>query len=229
MYVAEIWRYPVKSMGGERLEAADIGRGGVEGDRRVYVVGADGRAVTARTHAGLLRHHARLGPSGEPLVDERPWQDPSAAADVERVAGAGARLVMAGNGRFDILPLLVATDGAIAALGFDGRRLRPNLVIGGVSGLDERGWEGRGLRIGDLVIALADLRGRCVMTTYDPDTLVQDRQVLTSIVRRFGGRLALNASGAAPGRVQRGDAVELLSAEALETLLAVERAHGAAV
>jgi hypothetical protein len=36
--------------------------------------------------------------------------------------------------RFDVLPLLVATDGAIAALGEDGRRLRPNVVVGGVDG-----------------------------------------------------------------------------------------------
>ena len=61
-------------------------------------------------------------------------------------------------------------------------------------GLDERGWEGHGLRIGEVVIALADLRGRCVMTTYDPDTLAQDPDVLKSIVRRFDGRLALNAA-----------------------------------
>jgi hypothetical protein len=60
--------------------------------------------------------------------------------------------------RFDVLPLLVATDGAIRAFGYDGRRLRPNLVIGGVAGMDERGWEGKCLRVGAVVIALADLR-----------------------------------------------------------------------
>ncbi len=117
------------------------------------------------------------------------------------------------EGVFDVLPLLVATDGAITAFGHDGRRLRPNLVIGGVSGLDERGWEGRGLRIGEVVIALADLRGRCVMTTYDPDTLAQDPDVLKSIVRRFDGRLALNAAVAAGGRIRVGDEVQLVSVE----------------
>ena len=76
--------------------------------------------------------------------------------------------------RFDVLPLLVATDGAIAAFGRDRRRLRPNLVIGGVPGLDERRWPGRRLRIGDVVIEVDSLRGRCVMTTVDPDSLEQD-------------------------------------------------------
>jgi hypothetical protein len=43
-----------------------------------------------------------------------------------------------GAERFDVLPLLVATDGAINHMGFDGRRLRPNIVIGGVEGMKER-------------------------------------------------------------------------------------------
>ena len=115
-----------------------------------------------------------------------------------------------GAGRFDILPLLVATDGAIAAFGYDGRRLRPNLVIGGVPGLEERNWEGRRLRVGDLTIELVDLRGRCVMTTFDPDTLEQDPHVLRSIVQRFDGTLALNARVVHPGRVRQGDPVTLL-------------------
>jgi len=80
-----------------------------------------------------------------------------------------------------------------------------------VGPLDERGWEGHGLRIGEVVIALADLRGRCVMTTYDPDTLAQDPEVLKSIVRRFDGRLALNAAVAVGGRVRVGDDVQLVT------------------
>ena len=54
---------------------------------------------------------------------------------------------------------LVATDGAIAAFGRDGRRLRPNLVIGGINGLDERKWPGRRLRTGGVVIDLDSLGG----------------------------------------------------------------------
>jgi len=143
-------------------------------------------------------------------VDGRPWSAPDVQARVEAIVGAGARLVRnESEARFDILPLLVATDGAIAAFGRDGRRLRPNLIVGGVDGLDERGWEGRVLRIGTALIALADLRGRCVMTTIDPDTLAQDPRVLKDIVRRFEGRLALNAEIVQGGTLRAGDAVEL--------------------
>ncbi|MFP5488984.1 MAG: MOSC N-terminal beta barrel domain-containing protein, partial [Acidimicrobiia bacterium] len=33
MRIAEIWRYPVKSMGGERLDVADVTPDGIDGDR----------------------------------------------------------------------------------------------------------------------------------------------------------------------------------------------------
>jgi uncharacterized protein YcbX len=127
---------------------------------------------------------------------------------VEAIVGAGAKLIRDdGADRFDILPLLIATDGAIEAFGYDGRRLRPNLVIGGVPGLAERGWEGARLQIGEVVIGVADLRGRCVMTTFDPDTLAQDVGVLRSIVERFDGRLALNAHVVKGGLLREGDDV----------------------
>jgi hypothetical protein len=104
----------------------------------------------------------------------------------------------------------VATDGAIAALGVDGRRLRPNIVIAGVEGLAERDWPGRRLRIRDVVVELVKLRGRCVMTTYDPDTQVQDVAVLRRIARDFGGRMALDSSVIQGGIVAVGDTVTLV-------------------
>lgn len=212
MHLKEIWRYPVKSMAGERLDRASMGPLGLHGDRVVQVYDGRGRLVTARTYPKLLGLHATLGPDGEPLVEGRPWPSPDVQARVERIVGPAARLVRnESEARFDILPLLVATDGAVAAFGRDARRLRPNLIIGGVDGLDERGWEGRVLRIGSALIALADLRGRCVMTTFDPDTLEQDPRVLRDIVRRFDGRLALNADVIQGGELRVTTAVELLA------------------
>jgi uncharacterized protein YcbX len=209
--IQELWRYPVKSMAGECLERAELGPDGVAGDRLLQVRDARDRVVTSRSRPALLSHRGTLGPDGEPLVDGRPWATPEVDRDVEAAAGPGARLVRAeAQDRFDILPLLVATDGAVAAFGHDRRRLRPNLLIGGVSGLDERDWEGRRLRVGSVVIELVDLRERCVMTTFDPDTQVQDVEVLRKIRRDFGGRLALNARVLEGGRIAVGDAVELI-------------------
>jgi uncharacterized protein YcbX len=211
VHVSEIWRYPVKSMAGERLDEVEVGPLGLRGDRVIHIETEHGRVITARTHPRLLGHRARLDAHGEPLVDGRAWSDARVVATVRRIVGNSARLVRDESvDRFDILPLLVATDGAIAAFGYDGRRLRPNLVIGGVSGLEERRWAGRHLRIGNVLIALADLRERCVMTTIDPDTLEQDRRILRSIVERFGGTLALNASVARGGLIREGDPVGLV-------------------
>jgi uncharacterized protein YcbX len=211
MYVKEIWRYPVKSMAGERLERATITPLGVAGDREVLVVNARGRVVTARTHPALLGHKGTIDSSGVPLIDGRPWTDPDVLAEVRAIAGPNAELIHNQTAdRFDVLPLLVATDGAIAAFGKDGRRLRPNLVIGGVAGLAEREWPGRKLRIGDVAIDIDSLRARCVMTTYEPDTLQHDATVLKDIVKRFGGELALNCAVETSGPIELNQKVELV-------------------
>ncbi len=211
MRVGELWRYPVKSMGGEPLAECALGLDGIPGDRVVHVEDGRGRFVTARQRPRLLLHRATLGPGGEPLVDGRPWRDPSVAADVRAAADPTARLV-AGDGpeRFDVLPLLVATDGAIASLGVDRRRFRPNLLVAGVDGLAERGWEGRRLAVGDAILFAVDLRQRCIMTTFDPDTAAQDTGVLKRIHRELDGTLALNCRVERPGRVRVGDPVRLL-------------------
>ncbi len=218
MYLAALWRYPVKSMAGEPLSRTAVSRSGLTGDRIVQVYRANGRVATARTCPGLLGHHATLSPSGEPLVDGRPWTDPSVLEDVRRHVEPGATIARdEADDRFDILPLLVATDGAIAAFGRDVRRLRPNLVIGDVQGLAERSWPGRELRIGDVRIGIRSLRSRCVMTTFDPDTRAQDPEVLRDIVRRFGGRLALDSFVIQGGEIMVGQPVELVSSELFPT------------
>jgi uncharacterized protein YcbX len=72
MKIAAIWRYPVKSMAGERLAEVDVGPLGLDGDRLVHVEDARGRIVTARTRPRLLGFHATLGANGEPLIEDRP-------------------------------------------------------------------------------------------------------------------------------------------------------------
>ncbi len=211
IYVQQLWRYPVKSMAGESLERAQVNLDGIAGDRLVVVRGPRG-IVTSRTRPGLLGLRATLSPDGEPLVESRPAASPEVAAVVQHVAGPDTQLaILDTTARFDVLPLLVATDGAIRSFGRDGRRLRPNIVLGGVDGLAEREWEGRRLRIGDVVIRLDSLRARCVMTTFHPDTLVQDADVLRDISARFGGKLALNSAVEHAGVVGLGDRAELLA------------------
>jgi hypothetical protein len=210
MYVKELWRYPVKSMRGERLESADVTSNGVAGDRLLHV--RDPRGVlTGRTRHALLGVPAATGADGAVRVDGRPWNAPQTAELVRAAAGPDAELVRyAGPERFDVLNLLVATDGAVAELGYDRRRLRPNIVIGGVPGLAERGWPGRALRIGEVLIGMLKLRSRCIVTTIDPDTGEQDLDVLRTIRHGYEGTFALDSWTAAPGTIRVGDEVELV-------------------
>lgn len=201
-------------MGGEALDRPYLEHLGVAGDRVLHVEDAGGQIITARTHPRLLGHHASLDSSGQPLVDGERWTEPRVKQKVVDIVGPGAQLIWdESEERFDVLPLLVATDGAISAFGHDRRRLRPNIVIAGVQGLAERAWPGHVLRIGRVLIGVRDLRGRCVMTTFDPDTLEQDRNVFRGIVQKFGGRLALNGYVIRAGEIQVGDGVELLFGE----------------
>jgi uncharacterized protein YcbX len=198
-------------MAGERVPETGLTMTGFPDDRKILVVGANGHVVTSRTHHKLLGLKGTIGPDGIPMASGHPWNSPEAAALVEQAAGPGAQLVeYDGVDRFDILPLLVATDGALAHMGYDTRRFRPNIVVGGVEGLAERAWPGHRLKIGETVVEMAQLRGRCVMTTYDPDTLAQDRNVLKRVVQELGGKLALDTAVIQPGTIREGDPVELI-------------------
>jgi hypothetical protein len=166
---------------------------------------------TSRRQYRLLGLRGTLDRDGRPRINGHSWNSPDALALVKRAAGADAWLeAWEGLDRFDILPLLVATDGAVAAFGRDIRRLRPNIVIGGVEGLAERDWPGRELHIGNAIVRLDSLRGRCHMTTVDPDTLQVNPAVLRDIVHRFDGKLALNAEAVRAGTIRVGDPVRLV-------------------
>lgn len=207
LYVEALWRYPVKSLAGEPLSVAAVEADGIRGDRIVRVRGPEG-VRTARRYYRLLGLHGSLDAHGHPLIDGMPWESTGALARIKDAAGPDAWLeAWAGIDRFDILPILVATDGAVAAFGRDVRRLRPNLVIGGVDGLAEREWPGAELHIGEVIVRLDSLRARCHMTTIDPDTLQVNPEVLRDIVRRFGNKLALNAEVVREGAIRVGDPV----------------------
>jgi MOSC N-terminal beta barrel domain len=59
--VTELWRYPVKSLQGERLDVVNVGSDGLEGDRRFAIYDlATGFGLTARRVPELLFASARL-------------------------------------------------------------------------------------------------------------------------------------------------------------------------
>jgi uncharacterized protein YcbX len=210
MHVAELWRYPVKSLKGEQLKETKIAGNGIPGDREIVVLSSAGRIVTSRSRPKLLGLRGQFSEDGTPTINGFRWDSAEAGELVNAAVGEPAKLVRVPQPRgFDVLPLLIATDGAVQFLEVDHRRLRPNILLAGVSGLEERDWQGRIISVGDLRIQAVKLRARCVMTTFNPDTQEQDKSVLVRIIRDLDGTAALDCSVIQPGVVHVGDAVEV--------------------
>jgi uncharacterized protein YcbX len=212
MRVSELWRYPIKSLKGEPIQEAQITRDGIPGDREIVVIRSlNGRFLTSRVKPKLLGLEGRLGANGTPTINGLPWDSPEALRLVTEAAGEAVTLErVPAPQAFDVLPLLVATDGAAKYLNIDHRRLRPNILIAGVPGLGEQSWPGRTIAIGPVRIRAVKLRDRCVMTTFDPDTQVQDNSVLVRIIQQLDGSTALDCSVETRGMIRVGDAVEIM-------------------
>jgi uncharacterized protein YcbX len=212
MHVSEIWRYPVKSLKGERLEQTEITKFGIPGDRQVAVIRTiNGRFLTSRSKPKLLGLQGGINPDGVPTVNGHPWNSSEALQLVREAAGEPVTLQQVPAPQaFDVLPLLIATDGAARYLNIDHRRLRPNILLADVPDLEERKWPGRVIAIGEVRIHAEKLRDRCVMTTFDPDTQVQDPSILLRIVRELDGSTALDSSVIHPGKIRVGDTAHIL-------------------
>ena len=212
MRVAEIWRYPVKSLKGERLSETELTTFGIPGDRRVAVIRAiNGRFLTSRSKPRLLGLQGSIDANGISTINGHLWNSAEALRLVQEAAGEEVTLLeVPAPQAFDILPLLVATDGAARYLNIDHRRLRPNILIADVPELEERAWPGKIIAIGKVRIHAEQLRDRCVMTTFDPDTQEQDPSVLQRILRKLDGSTALDSSIVVSGTIRVGDLVEIL-------------------
>ena len=152
--VEALFRYPVKSMAGERLEEATLGWHGLEGDRRLAFRRLDDRSglpwLTASSLPSLLlftpqRHEdgARKGVAQAatpthvrtPDGDEMPVFSEDLASDVGRRYGSPVQMMQLNHGIFDeaaISVIAADTVGEIARLAGhspDLRRFRPNVVV----------------------------------------------------------------------------------------------------
>jgi uncharacterized protein len=225
--VAALWRYPVKSMAGEELEAVEVSWHGLAGDRRwAFIRGGQVRSgfpwLTIREQPELAHYRPRFAKPDRPnasltLVrtpsgDELDVADPALAAEL----GPGVRVIKQDRGVFDTLPLSLLTTQTLAGLGrlvgtdLAAQRFRPNLVVDARGGdFPEDGWVGRVLRIGGLRMRVDKRDQRCVMVTIDPVTLRRNRAVLRAIARERDARLGVYGSTVEPGRVAVGDPVEL--------------------
>ena len=225
--MADLWRYPVKSLAGERLRRAFLGPFGLLGDRRHAVVDVEGgEALTARRACGLLGFRARYveGEAAESLVVSTPDgmalgpDDPELDAALGRAVGRAVTLVRHTASVHDAAPVHLVTLSSLAALGewlgaeLDSRRFRPNLVVelDDPEEFAEAQWPGRSLMIGDgAVLDVIAPTERCAVTTFDPDTLEREPAVLAALARERENFFGVYASVAAPGWIAVGDAIRL--------------------
>src|SRR5204862_8323659 len=120
----------------ERLKEVAFTELGFDGDRTVLVLGPNRGVITSRTHHRLLGLKGTIDSNGQPLVSGHPWNSPQAFELVRRATLPAAEVISYdGPDRFDVLPLLVATDGAVESFGADGRRHRTKLYVLCVEGL----------------------------------------------------------------------------------------------
>jgi len=190
--VAELWRYPVKSLGGQKLaQAPCVGRG-IEGDRRWAVRGTDGKLGSGKTTRRFRRMPGLLSMSSSVDDDDQVWvhfpsgdtgrvDDPATSAAVGAVVDEEVGLVEeASVSHFDDAPLHLLSSASLAWLHalrpgdqIDRRRFRPNLVIDvpWEPGRVEQEWIGHELQIGEVTVSVAKPTERCVMITLAQDGL----------------------------------------------------------
>ncbi len=206
--VEAIFRYPVKSMAGERLEAANLGWHGLDGDRRLALRRVNDRGAFPWLSAsvlpslllftprredganGLLPTHIRT-PDGEDLAV---FGEPL-AAEIERRYGAPVEMMQLKHGIFDeadISVIALATVAEITRLGGvnpDVRRFRPNILVrlSRPAPFQEDEWVGGVLSFGEgdnaPAIAVTMLDERCSMLNLDPDSASPAPEVMKAVVR----------------------------------------------
>lgn len=235
MEVTELWRYPVKSMAGERLGAATVGMLGIDGDRQWGLVDRDtGLVLTARRVPELLlatpilddaRVSVRLPDGtvtaedavlsdwlGRPVSLRRPAPDERGEYEIavndDRPEGEWMRWQGPKGVWHDSKRTRVSIV-AEASLGdWDVRRFRPNVVV---RGGDERDLLDSDVCIGDARLRVTKEIDRCVIVTRPQPGIDRDKTVLQRVHRSRDGNLGVGALVREPGRVAAGDPVERLA------------------
>ena len=168
LYVANLWRYPVKTLAGELLSSVAIGADGVAGDRLVRVRGPEG-VRTARRHYRLLGLHGTLSADGTPLVNGYRWDSAEAAGLVKSAGGQDAWLNWPTRQSDSTCCRCwwrptAPSRRSVATSGGCGR----TLSSAACRDLARPNGPAPTLQIGRAIVRLDSLRGRCPMTTVDP-------------------------------------------------------------
>jgi len=231
--VAALFRYPVKSMGGEALTSVELGFHGLEGDRRFAFLREGDTGGFPWLSASRL-------PS---LVAYRPCAEDAGGGGVSHVRtpegellelrgeplrrrlcaalGSDVRLMQLDRGIFDDAPVSLISTASIEAISrsagvpVDPRRFRPNILVQTPPGAEfpENAWVGRLVSFGGAsaspAVGVVTRDIRCVMVNLDPDSGEPTSEVLKAVVRSNENCAGVYATIFRSGRLAVGDRVFL--------------------
>lgn len=230
--IVELWRYPVKSLQGERLEAVAVTADGLEGDRQFAIYDVEsGLGLTGRRVPELLFASARMRADGTAeitLPDGSLAEDDDTLSDwlgrpvaLRSAASEAARryenvVDFEHESTSDWEPF----DGAASAFhdspgarvsllstattgSWDPRRFRANVLLDGEG---EDSLVGSRVTLGETTLDVGMRIKRCVMTTRaQAGGIERDLDVLRTIARERGACLAVGALVIDQGTIRVGE------------------------
>ena len=233
--IEAIFRYPVKSMRGEPLDAATLGWHGLDGDRRLALRRLDDRGGFPWLTAGKLRDLISFTPlrleegKGEPLPthvrtpegEEMPLFGEALAAEIGRRCGAAVQMMHLNHGIFDEASISVISSATVreisrqAGANADVRRFRPNIVVRSTRAVpfEEDQWVGGVLTFGEtddapaVTVTMRDVR--CAMVNIDPDGGSPAPEVLKAVVRANQNNAGIYGTVTRIGRLAVGQNIVL--------------------
>src|SRR5712672_1406663 len=237
-HIEALFRYPVKSMGGERLEEANLGWYGLDGDRRLAFRRIDDHSgmpwLTASKLPELLlftAHRRQDGAQGDlpthlrtPDGVEMPVFGEDLAAEVGRRYGAPVQMMQLKHGIFDEASIsVIAFDtvreiARLAGQSPDVRRFRPNVVVRLLRSVpfQEDEWLGGVLSFGEgddapaITVTMRDVR--CSMVNLDPDSASPAPEMLKAVVRVNQNTAGIYGTVTRIGRLAVGQTIFLRAA-----------------
>lgn len=237
--IEAIFRYPVKSMRGERMETANLGWHGIVGDRRLALRRVDNRSGMPWLTASKLPDLLLFTPQGRqdppdgdlpthirtPDDLELPVFGEELAAEIERRYGAPVQMMQLRHGIFDEASISVIASDTVRAIGrlagrkVDVRQFRPNIVVRLLrpNPFEEDAWVGGVLSFGEgddapaMAVTMRD--ERCSMLNLDPDSAASAPEVMKAVVRANQNNAGIYGVVTRVGRLAVGQTIFLRAAD----------------
>ena len=184
--LVELWRFPVKSMAGERLASVEVDARGLVGDREWAVYDEEGRlasgkrtnrfrrmdevftlaARTADDHVEVLLPDGRQVVAGEGAADlalsDHFGEEVELAPEADIAHQDAGQVSLVGTATLRELGTMCGLDEPV-----DPRHLRANLVVETAEPFEEEGWLGREVQVGEVVLRVVDRIERCRMVDLE--------------------------------------------------------------